>query len=97
MRHDDGYVCISDPGSDTPILEAKTLQCCHCGGHWIPRPGSGTVRGFCTQCNGPVCGPDCAGKCVPVEQMLENIEAGRELDFRPTVVNVPKLWTPAGV
>jgi hypothetical protein len=43
------------------------------------------TRGFCIPCNGPVCGPDCAGKCVPEEQMLENIEQGRALDFTPIV------------
>lgn len=95
LRHDDGYVIVADPGSDKPIMEAKTLQCVHCGGHWIPRPGSGTVRGFCMNCNGPICGPGCAA-CIPTEQLLENIEAGRPLDFKPIRGNVPKLWTPSG-
>lgn len=82
MSREAGYVAIVDPGSDKPILEARTLQCVHCGGHWVPRPGSGIERGFCTRCNGPVCGRGCA-ECVPAEQMLENIEQGRPLDFRP--------------
>lgn len=69
-----------------------TLQCVHCGGHFEVRPGSGKVRGFCQRCNGVFCGPGCA-KCVPTEQLLENIEQGRPLDFVPTTVNVPKLWT----
>lgn len=87
MSREAGRVEVIDPGADQPLLVVGTLQCCHCGGHWVPRPGSGTVRGFCQNCNGPVCGPGCAA-CVPAEQMLENIEKGRPLDFRPVVVPV---------
>lgn len=46
------------------------------------------IRGFCTNCMGPVCGPGCA-ECVPTEQLLENYEKGRPLNFRPTIVSVP--------
>lgn len=81
---ENGMIVIADPGRDKPIWECKTLQCVHCGGHWIASPGSGKIRGFCMRCNGPICGPGCA-ECVPVEQMLENIEAGRPLGFRPIV------------
>lgn len=91
MQH--GVVIISQLDGG-PVVEQPTMQCCHCGGHWVYRPGSGNIRGFCTRCNGPVCGPACAGKCRPVEQLLENIEAGRPDDFTPTMVNVPKLWLP---
>lgn len=87
-KREAGTIIISDPGSDKPLLEVATLQCCHCGGHWVPRPGSGMERGFCMNCNGPVCGRDCAGSCIPVEQMLENIEQGRPLDFKPIRGNV---------
>lgn len=45
-----------------------------------------TMRGWCRNCNGPVCGPGCAA-CVHVEQMLENIEAGRPLDYKPIKVS----------
>lgn len=82
-----GRVTLTDPGSDRPLLEAATLQCCHCGGHFAPRPGSGTVRGFCTRCMGPVCGPGCA-ECVPAEQLLTNLETGKPLDHRPIIVPV---------
>lgn len=80
-----GLIVIADPSSDRPLLEVKTVQCVHCGGHWIPRPGSGTVRGWCQSCAGPVCGPGCSD-CVPVEQYLENMEKGMPADFRPIVV-----------
>lgn len=88
-----GEVTLIDPGSDKPILRTGTLQCCHCGGHWFPQPGSGNVRGWCQNCHGPICGPDCA-QCIPVEQLLENYEKCRPLDFKPIVSHVPRLWTP---
>lgn len=84
MPKESGTVLITDPDSDA-VVTAFTLQCRHCGQHWIPAPGSGRVRGFCQNCNGPICGPGCQ-KCVPVEQMLENIEKGRPEDFKPIVV-----------
>ena len=89
-----GYITISDP--DAGLIEADTLQCVHCGCHWEMKPGSGNMRGFCTRCNGPVCGPKCR-ECVPIERGLENLEAGRlekECDGR---VSVPayKIWTPS--
>lgn len=84
-KREHGTATYYDPGSDRPILEVGTLSCCHCGGQWIPRPGSGVVRGFCQNCNGFVCGPGCAA-CVPVEQYLENMEKGRPDTFRPIIV-----------
>lgn len=84
-RTEAGLLTITDPGADKPVLEVKTLQCVHCLAHWVPEPGSGRVRGWCRNCMGPVCGPGCA-KCVPAEQMLENIEAGRPEGFTRIIV-----------
>ena len=84
-RH--GHMRITDPGSDKPVLEVDTIQCCHCGGAFVPQPGSGRVRGFCQNCCGFICGPECA-KCIPTEILLENYEKNRPLDFRPVVVSV---------
>jgi len=53
---------------------AMTLQCCHCGGHWIPIRGSGRQRGFCTNCMAPHCGRRECWPCVPAEKKLEKIE-----------------------
>jgi hypothetical protein len=92
-KFEHGLVTIADPGSDIPYLEQATTQCKHCGGHFPLRPGSKTIRGFCQRCNGFVCGPGC-GECVPTEQLLENIEKGRELTFRP--IMAPVIWTPRG-
>lgn len=80
------------------VREFRTLQCCHCGRHWLVIPGSGRTRGFCMRCGDVTCGPDCpvGMSCVPQEQMLENLEQGRAIDHRQVAVNVPKLWTPGG-
>ena len=90
-----GYVVISDPGSDVPILSIGMSACVHCGGQFAtPRfgtlPGDKTSRigrGFCTNCGGYICGAGCSA-CVPVEQYLENLEHGRDPLFRPIVVPV---------
>lgn len=87
MPREAGTLTIIDPGADRPLATVATVQCVHCGGHFAPRPGSGQVRGFCTRCNGPVCGPGCR-ECVPYRQQLENMEAGRPTNFRPVFVNV---------
>ena len=76
-----GFVIVT---GDSGIIEQDTLQCCHCGMHWAIQPGSGKIRGTCMKCNGPVCGPKCSGKCVPMEQRLENMEQGMPVDFVPT-------------
>lgn len=88
-----GTIIVAGPNFEGPVLEAGTVQCVHCGRHWIRRPGSGIIRGWCMRCNGPICGPQCE-ECVPQEQQIENIEQGRPLKFRPVRVAVrtpPKL------
>ena len=82
----DGHLTITVPG-ERPI-EADTRQCVHCSGHWVVRPGSGTVRGFCMNCNGPFCGPACA-ECRPVRRQIDEA-----LGQNPTRVLVPSLWVP---
>jgi hypothetical protein len=77
-----GRIIVIDPGADRPLAEHGTAQCVHCGGHFPIQPGSGKVRGFCCNCNGPICGPKCL-MCVPAEQQLENMEAGLPIDHRP--------------
>ena len=57
-------------GSETV---ADTLQCVHCGGHWVVVHGSGRVTGFCRLCMGPVCGVKCAA-CTPFERRLDEAE-----------------------
>lgn len=77
-----------DPGSDKPLKEVGTLQCVHCGGQWIPAPGSGRLRGWCQNCAGPVCGAGCA-ECIPTDLLLTNMEKGRPLNYKVVAVSVP--------
>lgn len=60
---------------DGDILKAETLQCVHCGAHWAIEPGSGKKRGFCTSCNGFICGRDACIACLPMERRLEAMES----------------------
>lgn len=82
-----GFIEISGPDA---IEHYDTLCCVHCGAHWRVIPGSGRIRGYCETCAGPTCGPGCSQKCVPVEQLYENMENGRPLDYRPIVASVPR-------
>lgn len=68
-------------------VETDTRQCVHCGRHWIVRPGSGKLRGYCANCNGPFCGPACE-RCLPTEKLLECIEKGIHPDQLPISASV---------
>ncbi len=88
MPKDAGYVFTTDRETGRTV-ERSTLQCKHCGRHWVPQPGSGRKRGFCTVCMGPTCGPKClagVSACIPQELLVQNIEKGRPLDFKPIIV-----------
>ena len=78
---------------DGPTVESDLVQCVHCGGHFPIKIGSGKTRGFCTLCNGPVCGPSCAN-CVPLEKWLENREQGKPDDHKPTKVSMSGIILP---
>lgn len=62
---------------------AETMQCCHCGGHFVYRKGSGTDRGFCTLCNQMTCGKKACDPHVPFEKKLDLLEQnyGKTLEF----------------
>ena len=67
-----GTLIITDP--DLPhTVHKDTMQCVHCGRHWVVVPGSGRVRGWCKKCMGPHCGKTCE-RCVPFEKQLEAME-----------------------
>jgi hypothetical protein len=91
-NRESGLLTLYDPGADKPISEIPTTKCVHCGGAFQIVPNSGKLHGFCYNCNGIVCGPGCAGKCVPEEQLLENWEKGRPLDYKPIREQV--IWMP---
>jgi hypothetical protein len=67
----DGYVIIVAP--DAPTVERDTLQCVHCGKHWMVVKGSGRTRGFCMKCNGVHCGGQ---QLLGVPSMGEGRERG---------------------
>lgn len=81
-RNPSGHVIITDPDAARP-LERDTLQCVHCGEHWVVQHGSGIKRGWCPLCNGPFCGKKCEA-CVPFEKWLEIVEGTKN----PTAVSI---------
>jgi hypothetical protein len=64
-KHISGYITID--GKEV----ASCVQCVHCGGHYIPRPGSGIKRGYCLNCQGPLCGGPRCRECIPFQKKLE--------------------------
>lgn len=72
-RNPHGTVIITHESG--AVEERDSLQCCHCGLHWVVQPGSGRVRGWCMNCVGPHCGSEhCTKNCQTVEQFLERLE-----------------------
>lgn len=54
---------------------AYTLQCQHCGAHFVYRKSRG--RFMCTKCSGDVCGAaKCVNECRPLERALDLYEKG---------------------
>ena len=54
MSKQDGYIIINT--CEGPNIEHDTKQCIHCGGHFIMVKGSGVLRGYCSVCDGLLCG-----------------------------------------
>ena len=52
-------------------IERDTVQCCHCGMHWMIEPGSGRKRGFCMKCMQVTCGEENCMECIPTELKLD--------------------------
>ena len=61
---------------------AQTIQCCHCGGHFVSIKGSGKVRGFCMCCHKITCGDPKCNPCVPFEKKLDDYEIGQRSILR---------------
>lgn len=57
-------------GLDGKSVVRGIKQCCHCGSHWVPQPGSGNRRGFCMNCSGDLCSDKCAERCEPFEKKI---------------------------
>lgn len=83
---EDGLIEIFTPDASRP-LEKPTVQCVHCGAHFIePRfektpEGRKTRigRGYCKNCGGFICGKNCL-ECVPLEKQLDIMEGTRKPD-----------------
>ena len=58
-------------------IEGETRMCAHCQFKWQYIPGSGKRRGFCSRCNGMLCGKDlCMRYCIPYMDKIEAMEKG---------------------
>ena len=67
---------------------AQTLMCCHCNRHFLNVRIPGKQRGWCMNCNGPVCPNPVCDNCVPFAQWLENVEKGLPPGHRPIVAAI---------
>lgn len=67
---------------------AQTLCCCHCRGHFLNLKIPGKERGWCMNCNGPVCPNPRCDACVPFEQWLLNVERNMPAGHRSISVAV---------
>ncbi|MBA2706338.1 MAG: hypothetical protein H0U59_00855 [Gemmatimonadaceae bacterium] len=73
-RREAGHIFITE--ADGSTSEADTLQCAHCGMHWMVDPGSGKERGWCGRCSAALCGKKrCFARCIPMEMELEMLES----------------------
>lgn len=70
--------------------QEDTMQCCHCGGHWVRRPGSGKVRGFCLRCNDVTCGGPRCDDCIPQELLMEITEQRISLAGKLHILGQPE-------
>ena len=69
-----GVITYTSLDTGKLLFEGDMRQCCHCQKVWTYKPGSRAARGFCTQCNGHVCGAPGCMDCYPAEQRLDDIE-----------------------
>lgn len=85
---EDGIFILTDPEKDGEV-QMRTFQCVHCGRHWgvgeALELASKDEMGLCQRCDGVTCPGPCSEKCVPMEQRLENWEAGIDPEFVPIV------------
>jgi predicted nucleic acid binding AN1-type Zn finger protein len=94
-----GHYTIFNDWGETKTRD--TLMCIHCQKHFEVTPGSGTKRGWCRNCGGPLCGKKtCMENCCHFEQMLENMAVQKMSDpcrdtfFKPTRVSTNGLILP---
>jgi hypothetical protein len=82
VRRPHGHVHYTGPYGEEQ--EADTISCSHCRLHMEWRAGVEKAVGFCWRCyngkpgSGVTCGSKACEECVPFEQRLCNMEAGRD-------------------
>lgn len=83
-----GYVITEYPDG-RPAKIDETIQCRHCQRHRIyKRRTLARDWAWCVKCSGPVCNrPECADRCVPAEQEMENLEQGRPEGWRRIITS----------
>ncbi len=87
LFREDGLLTTYDADGKV-VSETRTVNCGHCG---LPIPWNMMkFAGFCGNCNKFYHGDKCEC-CVPMEQMLENFEAGRDPSFRPSRVGAKQF------
>lgn len=52
----------------------RTMQCCHCGCHWVWVHGSGKTRSWCLSCQGFTCGSERCTRPLPHISWKERLE-----------------------
>lgn len=81
-RHYSGTILLDG------VEVAQTLMCIHCNQHFLNIRIPGKARGWCSNCNAPVCHkPEC-DTCVPFMQMIENIEKYLPVGHKPIQISV---------
>lgn len=73
-------------------IERDTVQCVHCGMHYIVQPGSGKQRGFCLKCMGATCGQAQCHTCVTIAQRLDMHEAF-EREWQKECDRIAEKWS----
>lgn len=53
---------------------ATTLQCPHCGMHFVSRKGSGHRRAYCYKCSAVTCGSRACDTCTPDAAQFEQFQ-----------------------
>ena len=86
-------ILTSTPHDGGPAVVRDIVRCVHCDYRWVWQPGSGRRRGFCTKCNGLVCGhAHCAQVgCHYWRNWIDNVSAGRPEYATPAMASVPSL------
>ena len=72
-RNPHGIVIAAD--FDGVETHRDTLQCVHCGGHWMVVVGSRRPHVWCRRCGGWTCSqPRCITHCYPIAKREDDYE-----------------------